>query len=171
MKSFSLATAPAAEYLDLLGKERPAHDGDRFSLRHPRMPRGQRAKLFAPFDALRGFDFAISAKTAEAQYVPRRVPDADEARELDQALSALHALTASGPLARKNRPVAAVTYFTPCADPNSDACGRLGVYETRTGPVERVDALRRFVVVAGMSLAFDRLARIELQAVEAPELP
>ncbi len=43
--------------------QRPVHNGDAFSKRHPKMPHGQRAKLFAPFDALSGFDETMDAET------------------------------------------------------------------------------------------------------------
>ena len=41
-------------------KERPVHNGDYFSFKHPPMKRSQRAKLFMAFDALSGFGEAIS---------------------------------------------------------------------------------------------------------------
>ncbi len=46
-------------YRDLYDKQRPTHDDDAFSRRHPKMPVAKRAKIFLPFDALRGFDAAI----------------------------------------------------------------------------------------------------------------
>ncbi|MBR1560367.1 MAG: hypothetical protein IJ646_09040 [Clostridia bacterium] len=45
-----------ARYGDIVYRDRPAHDDDPFSRRHPRMPQINRAKSFAPFDALLGFD-------------------------------------------------------------------------------------------------------------------
>ena len=45
---------------DLFYASRPVHQKfDEFSLRHPKMDTGHRAKIFAPFDALRGFSDAI----------------------------------------------------------------------------------------------------------------
>ena len=47
---------PDFKYLDVLLQGRPRHErDDRFSIRHPRMDPAKRAKIFAPFDALRGF--------------------------------------------------------------------------------------------------------------------
>lgn len=47
-------------YKQVLQKGRPRHDGaDPFRIRHPKMETGRRAKIFAPFDALRGFSDAI----------------------------------------------------------------------------------------------------------------
>ena len=42
-------------YSDILGRERPVHKNDDFDIRHPKMRRQLRAKQFAPFDALAGF--------------------------------------------------------------------------------------------------------------------
>ena len=47
------------EYKDIIDKERPVHDGDEFEARHPKMSRENRAKIFAPFAALKGYEEAI----------------------------------------------------------------------------------------------------------------
>ena len=47
------------EYSDIFDKQRPIHDGDAFEARHPKMSREARAKIFAPFAALKGFEEAI----------------------------------------------------------------------------------------------------------------
>ena len=49
-------------YAAIMNARRPAHNGDDFSVRHPTMPRGKRAKLFAAFDALSGYDEAIASQ-------------------------------------------------------------------------------------------------------------
>ncbi len=50
-------------YREVFLKGKPQHDRfDPFRIRHPSMDRGRRAKIFAPFDALRGFREAIAAK-------------------------------------------------------------------------------------------------------------
>ena len=50
-------------YLCVLMQGRPRHDMDEFSLRHPTMERGKRAKIFSAFDALAGFSDMIAEKT------------------------------------------------------------------------------------------------------------
>ena len=48
-------------YRDVLLKGRPQHAAtDPFRIRHPAMDIGKRAKIFAPFDALRGFREALT---------------------------------------------------------------------------------------------------------------
>ena len=49
------------KYSEAFLKGRPRHgNSDPFSLRHPSMDLGRRAKIFSPFDALKGFSEAIS---------------------------------------------------------------------------------------------------------------
>ena len=47
------------DYMDIIDKERPVHNGDEFEARHPKMNRKNRAKIFAPFAALKGYEEAI----------------------------------------------------------------------------------------------------------------
>ena len=49
------------KYRDVFLRGMPVHESrDRFLLKHPPMPASRWAKIFAPFDALRGFDEAIA---------------------------------------------------------------------------------------------------------------
>ena len=66
---------PAAfKYHDVYLHGRPRHQRyDRFWRKHPPMDHRQRAKIFAPFDALNGFDEAI-AETETGSASPRYVP-------------------------------------------------------------------------------------------------
>jgi len=49
-------------YRDVLRKGMPVHERtDAFRIRHPRMDVQRRAKIFAPFDALKGFNDALAA--------------------------------------------------------------------------------------------------------------
>ena len=47
------------EYKDIINMERPVHKGDEFEARHPHMSQENRAKIFAPFAALKGYEEAI----------------------------------------------------------------------------------------------------------------
>ncbi|MBE5869949.1 MAG: hypothetical protein E7294_01620 [Lachnospiraceae bacterium] len=50
-------------YRKVLQKGRPTHEkGDSFFVDHPPMPLSKRAKIFLPFDALKGFDEALRSK-------------------------------------------------------------------------------------------------------------
>lgn len=59
---------PDFSYREVLEKGRPCHDRlDPFRIRHPQMDPGRRAKIFAPFDALKGFDEAIRKAEKDMQ--------------------------------------------------------------------------------------------------------
>ena len=50
-------------YKKVFEKGRPVHDpDDPFRIRHPKMDLSKRARIFAPFDALRGFDAALDSQ-------------------------------------------------------------------------------------------------------------
>lgn len=57
------------EYSDIINKNRPEHNGDDFEARHPRMPREARAKIFAPFAALKGHNEALE-ETGRTHVLP-----------------------------------------------------------------------------------------------------
>lgn len=50
-------------YRAVMLRGKPQHERtDAFSIRHPPMPVGRWAKIFSPFDALKGFQEALAAK-------------------------------------------------------------------------------------------------------------
>ena len=50
-------------YKNVYLKGKPQHDRfDSFRIAHPQMDTGKRAKIFAPFDALKGFDEAVASR-------------------------------------------------------------------------------------------------------------
>ena len=148
------------DYNDIMNLQRPVHEGDVFSRRHPKMARENRAKLFAPFAALSGFEEAVRSK--EIPYVSRRVPDADETEALNRTLNRLHEATRTGALARQNRIRARVVYFEVCADVHHDAFGRDGLYRTVTGAVRKVDPVNRTLTIADRVIPFGDIDRVIL---------
>lgn len=152
---------PDWRYREVFLHGRPRHDqDDRFSIKHPNMPPGHRAIIFAPFAALRGFSEAVSAK--ETGYVKRRELGGDDLRELNRQLDILHNLTYTGRMARENRVIVTVTYFVPCQDVNHDAFGVAGQYETLTGVCWNVDPdISRTIRVGNSVIAFENISKIE----------
>ena len=60
---------PDFRYAEAFRKGRPCHEAqDSFWRKHPSMDPGKRAKIFAPFDALRGFSASSSVANSP---VPR----------------------------------------------------------------------------------------------------
>ena len=151
------------EYRRALSHGRPKHGRcDDFSLRHPKMLLSQRAKIFSPFAALKGFEEAIDEKVQV--YVEKRELNDEEQEALETALSRLHDLTANRRAAKENRVTAAVTWFVPCADENHEAYGRRGSYERYTGTVWKVDpVITKSLFIGDRTIAFSELAEIVIQ--------
>ena len=132
-------TVPAAvvRYGNIIFQDRPVHDGDVFSRKHPKMSQLNRAKIFAPFAALVGFDERVRRK--EINYVSKHELDADEEWKLNHKLFRLYCLTANSKLARANMICVSVEYFVVCTDEENDAYLVKGQYKTITGIVLKVD--------------------------------
>lgn len=67
MDSEGISMPPGFRYREIYAHGKPDHPGtDPFRAKHPGMDVGKRAKIFAPFDALRGFGEALLSIEAEA---------------------------------------------------------------------------------------------------------
>ena len=139
-------------YEDILGLSRPEHEDDAFSRKHPHMTRLNRAKIFAPYAALKGYEECVAARNV--RYVPRHILDSDEEYALNRRIGWLWERCRNGRLARRNHVVVSVEVFVPCADPQSEAYGREGQYQVVTGVVRRVDVPRQCLVVGEQTIAF-----------------
>lgn len=123
---------------------RPRHEKySDFWREHTPMDRQHRAKIFSPFDALKGYDEAIESK--EVQYVERSVP-----ADLDEELQEL-----------RIRSRVTISYFVPCTDVNNDAFEEgLGTYETITGTVRKIDTVSETLVVDDTVICFEDIGEI-----------
>lgn len=161
--SASLSVPPAvARYGNIIFRDGPIHDGDVFSRKHPKMSQQNRAKLFAPFAALVGFDERVRKK--EINYVPKHELDSDEEWELNHQLYRLHCLTANSRLARANMVGVSIEYFVICTDEENDAYRVKGQYKTITGVVLKVDQHEQTITILNGSethiIAFSDVYRI-----------
>lgn len=162
MSAIGVMAMPADfRYREVFLKGKPQHDRcDPFRIRHPRMNTGHRAKIFAPFDALKGFNEAVSAK--EVLYENRIELSPEDAAELDRRLTILHNLTYNSRMARANRVQVSVTYYQPCMDPNHDDYRLRGQYQTISGICWNVDAeVNRTITIDRMKLSLDDVLRID----------
>ena len=148
-------------YKEVFLHGRPKHDkNSHFRIRHPEMPCSRRAKLFAPFDALKWFNERIAAK--EVLYEQKHLLSETEKEELDRKLAILHKLTFSKKAAEKNRPLVRMTFYCPCNDEENDAYGSEGIYREITGIVTHVDpVIERTVTINGQILAIEDLMEIK----------
>ena len=154
-------------YSDIIGLRRPEHTDDAFSRVHPKMPRLNRAKLFAPYAALRGFERCIASK--RVRYVPRRIPDADEAWELNRRIGLVLARCPDSRAARLCPVTVRAEYFVPCADADNEAYGRGGQYREVAGVVRRVDIPGQYLVVGNTRIDFENLGWIDAPWLRPPQ--
>ena len=162
MSAIGVMAMPADfRYREVFLKGKPCHDKyDPFRAGHPRMNRGHRAKIFAPFDALKGFNEAVAAK--DVLYEDRIELNQEDTEELDRRIAILHNLTFNSRMARANRVQVSVTYYQPCQDKEHDAYGLRGQYQTITGICWNVDAeVNRTITVDRMRLSLEDVVRIE----------
>ncbi|MBO6298826.1 MAG: hypothetical protein J6N53_08260, partial [Lachnospiraceae bacterium] len=142
------------KYVTAFMAGRPIHTDDRFSIKHPKMDRGKRAKIFAPFDALDGYSESIDGKNIE--YVERIELEDYEKSRLDHRFRVLHDLTRNGRMARTNRVTVSVKYYVPCMDEENFAFLRRGSYVTETGICWKVDAdVTRTMLVGETEIPLD----------------
>ena len=129
------------------------------SWRHPEMDRLHRAKIFAPFDALSGFDEAIASKTIPYADQPELSDDVRE--HINHVLGELHRLTPNSRLARLNRIRTYAVYFVPCTDRNSTSFRRQGLCESIEGICRNVDPVHKSITIDDLILPFSSLIRLD----------
>ena len=131
-------------YSEVLRRGKPVHEKfDSFSVKHPSMPLEKRAKIFSPFDALKGFDEAISSKNVI--YEDRKTLSEEDMQILDQKLCLLRQLTVNSKSARVNRIPVEITYFRLSKDP--DIQEEKGSYLTDSGILMKVDDFLRMLIL------------------------
>lgn len=160
MSNIGVMAMPADfRYRDVFLKGKPEHDRfDLFRIRHPSIDVGRRAKIFSPFDALKGFNEAIASK--EVRYHDRIELSDEDKTELDHKLRILKGLTFNGYIARENRVKVTVIYYIPCADEHNESFGIRGRYQKITGICWNVDELYGSIWVDKVRIPFDDILRI-----------
>ncbi len=132
------------KYADIIDLPRP-EDPEIFR-KHPRMPVSERAKIFSPFAALRGYDEQLSAEDEKLLRQVRIDFSEEEAAKL------------SGKLAEITKGMeVTVTYFLP-EQPGSD----YGSYTRLHGRVAFVDPACQVLRIDDTVIAFKDLAAIIL---------
>ena len=129
---------PDFPYMKAYLAGRPQHTfGDPFSLRHPPMTTGHRAKIFAPFAALEGFGGCISAK--DVDYTEKIDLPEEDMEALRRTLALLKERCPDSRQVRLHPVSISVTYYVPCTDENRFDYAMLGSYRTVTGVCWGVD--------------------------------
>ena len=139
-------------------EHRPLHDGDAFSVRHPKMDITKRAKLFMPFDALRGFDAAIDIAKSSAVLVRRRDLDEGETAALDKKLRRLSGLFQACRRHHRTMTVSATHFVEKAKDGNG---APLGAYEAVRGDLTALNPVHQYLVIDSVRIAFSDIGTIE----------
>ena len=137
-----------AAYQDILYCSRPVS-------RHPKMSIENRAKLFTPFSALRGFDIEILTTEQDRLLVPQISLASDREEEIYRVLNGLH-----------QGDWATVTYFVPV---KHIAQQLLGEYTVVSGEVKRVDDVEQLLVLEGYPIPFGNIHALTVQGMEGAD--
>lgn len=141
----------AAKYADILYLSRPEP-----SIRHPRMSVSNRAKIFSPFAALRGYEEEIAEEKWMQTRVTKKLLSEEEAAELSDCL-----------LQVKKGMVISIRYFK--EDTEHPAIPPLGTYETVNGKVEIIDGVFRQITIsdgsAKVTVHFDDLEEVSGEGI------
>lgn len=137
-----------AAYQDILYCSRPVS-------RHPKMSIENRAKLFTPFSALRGFDIEILTQEQDRLLVPQISLASDREEEIYRVLNGLH-----------QGDWATVSYFIPVKTIGNQT---LGEYTMVSGEVKRVDDVEQLLVLEGASIPFGNIHSLVVQGLEGAD--
>lgn len=157
---------PHFRYKDVLARGKPTHKkSDTFSIKHPSMDLEKRAKIFSPFDALKGFNEAIASK--DILYEDRRVLSGEDIRHLNHSIGILYNLTKTRQLAMENHVAVSVTYFAPCKDSDNEAFMVRGRYQTLSGILQKVDPFHaKNIIIDGIEVRLSDILSIESQVFD-----
>lgn len=137
-----------AAYQDILTLSRPIS-------KHPKMAIANRAKLFTPFSALRGFDIEILTQEQDRLLMPQISLASDREEEIYRVLNGLH-----------QGDWATVTYFVPV---KHIAQQLLGEYTVVSGEVKRVDDVEQLLVLEGYPIPFGNIHALTVQGMEGAD--
>ncbi len=144
----SLGDKVTHKYDDILHTKYPLQSLD--VIKHPRMRVEDRAKIFTPFAALKGYEEAIAAKQ---KIIVPRIDLSEEAKEyLDLQLGRIELLLTNG-----EHPIITVVFFQ--KDKESSEAG--GEYIQFTGMVAKFDRTSRILQIVEKRLRLDDIYGIE----------
>ncbi len=140
-------------YDDIIDMEYPLKSSDK--IKHPRMQLEDRAKIFTPFAALKGYEEAIAAKQ---KIVVPRIELSEESKEyLDLQLVKLERLLRKG-----QPPMITVVYFQKGKVDNKDG----GEYIQFTGLAAKLDRNSRILQIVDKRLRLEDIYQIEGEELE-----
>ena len=140
----------ARKYADILHMERP--QSEESLRRHPRMTLQNRAKIFSPFAALRGYDEQLAEEKQRTERVTKRILTEEEMSNLsDRLMQVTKGMTIT------------VRYFVEdTAHPETPPVGN---YVTLTGKVESIDPVFRTLQIEKAVVPFEDLVEVNGEGI------
>ena len=144
-KNSKIGRETAQKYGDIIEMERPQTEE---SLRkHPRMTLQNRAKIFSPFAALRGYDEQLAAEKQRTERVTKRILTEEEMSTLsDRLMQVTKGMTIT------------VCYFA--EDVAHPEIPPMGNYITLTGKAENIDTVFHILQINKTVIPFENLLEI-----------
>lgn len=137
-------------YEDIINLPYPRNDWN-FLIKHPRMSVENRAKIFAPFAALRGHSAAL-AETAEKKLTIRQEELMEDSRlELNEAIASLTERLSQG-----EHPIVKVMHFVQ----DKILAEGIGTYEEVEGSVIKLDAITQTIQIVDKVILLKNVQRI-----------
>lgn len=164
LSSAEIESSPGRQkYADIFLQPRPQHEDDWFGIRHPKMERGRRAKLFSAFDALDGYSASIARESL--LYVPRRTLSEDQTAWIEERLHMLKGKCPNRRQARIQNIWVRLEIFVPRPeDPER------GQYQWLEGPLVCIDEVEECIWIGDVAVRFQDIASIEIgKEVKSPE--
>lgn len=139
------------KYDDIINMKYPfVKKNDNINEKHPRMKISDRAKIFASFAALRGYDAAIKAR--QKITIPKCELSEDKIEYLDKKILEIEKLTKNG-----KHPIISIIYY------NRNKLDDEGEYIKFTGMTVGIDRYARLIQVVDKKIDFMSIYDIELE--------
>ena len=144
------------KYDDIIGLSRP-------KTMRPAMPVADRAKIFMPFAALRGYGEAIGEQ--QRQFAERVELSDEEQEKLDMSLQRIAILLANGV-----QPEGSVKYFVKNEEVSKKEEQELGVYKICSGKITKLYAMHDKIRIQDMELWLHDIIEITGEFLEDEEM-
>lgn len=138
------------KYSDILYSDRPRTE--RSLVKHPRMPLENRAKIFAPFSALRGYEGKVAEEGRRMSRVAKRVLSEEAVQTLSKRLAQV----------KKGMELRVVYFDVDEVDGETS----LGFYREMRGRVEQIDSFRQTLHLCGKIIPFSEIREIVYETDE-----
>lgn len=144
-KNSKIGQETAQKYGDIIEMERPQTEESLH--KHPRMTLQNRAKIFSPFAALRGYDEQLAAEKQRTERVTKRILTEEEMSALSDRLMQV----------TKGMSITVRYFKEDTAHPEVPAVGN---YITLTGKAENIDTVFHILQINKTVIPFENLLEI-----------